>query len=278
MNVHLASALCATLLTGFASAQSVEKDRTQTIDTTLEQIRATPEAFKTVRVRFDIQFDSLGRISNPFFTRFISSEYTNFYAWGGNQPIWRLKSYKDVFGMLFISKSSPTLEQIHRLDIYDRVRCEAIVRNTFQGAPWIEVVDVKRIAGSVDTPTLAHLYRGETFMQRRDWKKAISEFSRASGGSQPSFVQSAIQRNIGLCHLRMGEAEEGRACLQRALRLSERKDRELVALERRARQQPGAELDMEIDDAQVPDSQRPMWEAFNEGSTAQTSKPAAPAR
>jgi hypothetical protein len=29
---------------------------------------------------------------------------------------------------------------------------------------------------------------------------------------------------------------------------------------------------MEIDDAQVPDSQRPMWEAFDEGPPAAPSK------
>ena len=75
-------------------------------------MRAEPEAFSVVTVKFTVQFASLGRISNPFFTKFTSTDYANFYAWGDEQPIWQEPSYNDVFGMLFLSKMSSQLEKL----------------------------------------------------------------------------------------------------------------------------------------------------------------------
>jgi len=42
-----------------------------TVITTLKQVREHPDAFRNVKVQFDIQFATLGRISNPFFTQFV---------------------------------------------------------------------------------------------------------------------------------------------------------------------------------------------------------------
>ena len=82
------------------------------VKTTIAAMRANPDAFRNVKVQFTAQFASLGRISNPFFTKFTPAEFTNFYAWSDDQAIWRESSYNDVFGMLFLSKSNPQLEQL----------------------------------------------------------------------------------------------------------------------------------------------------------------------
>ena len=44
-------------------------DETAVVNTTLTAIRQTPESFKSVWVRFPIQFSAVGRVQNPFFTR-----------------------------------------------------------------------------------------------------------------------------------------------------------------------------------------------------------------
>src|SRR5690242_13757172 len=79
------------------------------ITTTLDQLRAQPEAFKGVKAAFTIQYATLGRISNPFFTQFTPTDYTNFHAWGDDQPIWRKESYENLFGFMFLSKTHPKL-------------------------------------------------------------------------------------------------------------------------------------------------------------------------
>ena len=138
-----------------------------TVETTLSEVRETPEAFKQVKVRFPLQFASVGRVANPFFTRFVPSEYTNFYGWAAEQPIWRKDEYSNVFAYLFLSKASDQLQELYDLELYDRLMVTGVVRNTFQGAPWIEVLEFDVLGGHVSTESLAHAYRGEQMMARR---------------------------------------------------------------------------------------------------------------
>src|SRR5690606_28736697 len=111
-----------------------------TVITTLKQVREHPDAFRNVKVQFDIQFATLGRISNPFFTQFVPSDYANFHAWGTEQPIWRKAEFDDVFGLLFLSKASDQLQEIYAATTFQRRRVIGLVRNTFQNQPWIEVL------------------------------------------------------------------------------------------------------------------------------------------
>jgi hypothetical protein len=148
------TALFVSFLMGVSALPAQDSELGVTVDTTLSQVRADAEAYKSVQVKFTIQFASLGKIYNPFFTKFTPSEYSNFYAWPDEQPIWRLKDYHDVFGMLFLSKSSDKLDQLYKLKAYQRVAVTGIVRNTFQSLPWIEVTDSTCSRDSSRTPVL----------------------------------------------------------------------------------------------------------------------------
>lgn len=237
------------------------------VNTTLEAVRTAPDAFKSVWVRFPAQFCSMGKVANPFFTRFVPSDYANFYVWSEQQPIWRKEQYDDMFGMLFMSKENEQLYDLYQLQLYDRVMVTGCVRNTFQGQPWIEVTNFEVQSQKVDTATLAHLYRGEYFMARRQWQRAISELSLAPGATAPQDVVAAIHKNLGVCYLRMGESGLATQHLTTAASLLEQ-DREAVELLQMAQMDPSKALDREVDRSQIPDYQRPMWEAFEELSTA----------
>jgi tetratricopeptide (TPR) repeat protein len=235
------------------------------VDTDLAQIRRTPDAFKNVWVRFDLQFCSLGKVANPFFTQFVPSEFANFYGWSGDQPIWRKESYDDVFGTLFMHKENPKVDGLYQLRLYDRVRVTAVVRNVFQETPWIEVMAFEKTGSKVDTPTLSHLFRAELHMQRREWNRAIAELSLAPAGGKPNHVLAAVNQNLGLCYLRIGEAEKAQRYLGEATRLDQ-DDRALQALAQVARENPRQELDKDVDPAGMGEADRPMWEAFDEDS------------
>lgn len=278
MKRSLLAALCVLLpAPAFAQARLVDEEAV-IVDIDLGQLRSMAGAFEKVHVRFEAQFCSLGQVWNPFFTRFVPSEYANFYAWSGDQPIWRKDSYEDVFGMLFISKSSPELPLLYKLRTYDRVRIEGVVQDTFQGQPWIEVVKLEPITGRVDSPTLSHLYRADTYMQRREWNKAVSELSLAPGGDQPAHVLAAINKNLGVCYLRLGEVGRAQTYLATAERLTNGVDLELSRLTLAAADDPSSQIDRQVDRSKVNESRRPLWEAFEDLDSTGSTRAGAPAK
>src|SRR5688572_11986559 len=121
---------CVLAMSGNAQWRDGSQIKT-TVCTTLSQVRAHPDAFRNVKVQFDIQFATLGGISNPFFTQFVPTDYANFHAWAVEQPIWQKSTFDDVFGLLFLSKESEQLQEIYDAQTFQRLRVTALVRNTF---------------------------------------------------------------------------------------------------------------------------------------------------
>lgn len=251
--------------TGFA--QGVDDDEPTTgkiVTTSLSQIRRAADAYRHVWVRFKVQFVSMGTVKNPFFTRFVPAKYANFYAWAAEQKIWRKEEYETPFPLLFLSKRSPQLEELYQLKLYTQLEVIGIVRNVFSGEPWIEIKGFKQGSSKVTTGVLAHLYRGEQYMKKRDWQKAISELSLAYADQIPDYVLAATHQNLALCHLRLGEAAIAVKHMRRAMALTRDPDAETRRLAQVAENNPEMELDRSVAGAQIADHERPMWEAFEE--------------
>jgi len=261
------TALFVSFLLGVAALPAQDREFGTAVTTTLSQVRAEPEAFKNVKVSFTVQFASLGRISNPFFTKFTPTDFANFYAWGDEQPIWQEKAYNDVFGMLFLSKSHPKLEQIYELRLYQRLVITGVIRNTFQNMPWIEVTDFEPAEGQLDTAVLTHLYRGEKLMQQRLWQRAVAELTLAPGAGVPPQVVRATHKNLGICMMRMGEAQAAIGYLESAAQMGGN-DTEIAELLATAKTAPDSAIDRTVDSKGLKDSERPMWEAFESRRTA----------
>lgn len=245
---------------GWAAAGEDE----QLVKTNLTNVRLTPDAFKSVSVRFTVQFHQLGKISNPFFTRFVPTDFVNFYGWASEQPIWRKDCYDDVFGLLFLSKENKQLSELYTLKTYERLEVTGVVRNVFQGAPWIEVMSFKRVADKVTTATLAHVYRGEELMKKRQWQMAITELSVAPADGTPVEIQSAVHKNLGICYLRLGESGTAMNHLQNASSLMPGGDPEAELMLASARARPDRELDRAVSPSGVKEGERPFWEAFED--------------
>ena len=258
----------AALVSPCAAGGDHPRKATEVVETTLTAIRGAPESFKGVSVAFRVQFASIGTLQNPFFTRFVASDFANFYAWSDDQPIWRRTEYDDVFGLLFLSKEHEQLDDVFHLEAYDRLEVRGVVRNTFQGMPWIEVTGFQRVGGKVNTATLTHLYRGEQHMEESEWSRAISELSLAPAGEVPKHVRAAVHKNIGVCYLRMGEQQVALGHFNSAAALG--KDREIQRLVTVAESRPGAGLDRSVNRQAVRDDERPLWEAFYELDAVET--------
>ena len=246
------------------------------VPTTLSAIRAEAEAFRNVKVTFPAQFSSLGNLSNPFFTRFSPTDFTNFYVWADEQPIWQRADYEDMFGNLFYSKFGEQLQTIFNMPTYQRLQITGIIRNTFQNSPWIEVTEFDLLPNRVNAAVLTHMYRGEQFMAERRWERAIAELTFVPGAGVPAMVQAAAFRNLGVCYLRIGEAAQAVGCLESAVAFNPRHDNEVANLLTTARSQPGAELDRVVGIDDLEDYELPMWELFegdDSGETGNTGSP-----
>lgn len=266
------TALFVSFLLGVAALPAQDRDFGTAVRTSLGEVRSNPEAYRGVKVRFTAQFTSLGQISNPFFTKFTPTDFANFYAWADEQPIWREKSYEDVFGMLFLSKSHPKLEQLYALRLYQRIEITGVVRNTFQNAPWIEVSDFRVLGDQLDTAVLTHLFRGEKLMDQRLWPRAIAELSLVPGDDVPQHALRAAHKNLGTCLLRMGEPEAAIGYLESASDLAKGTDLEVLDLLAMAKSQPEQAIDRTVDARGLRESERPMWEAFDGDRLGPTTK------
>lgn len=261
-------ALFVSFLLGVAALPAQDREFGVAVKATLSEIRAEPEAFHNVKIDVTLQFASLGRIANPFFTKFTPSDFANFYAWGDEQQIWQRTAYEDVFGMLFLSKTHPKLEQLYSLRTYQRIHVTGVVRDTFQGLPWIEVTDFSEVADQLDTAVLTHLHRGEQLMTQRKWQRAIAELSLAPGDGVPPNATRAAHKDLGICLLRMGEPQAAIGYLESASQLSTTPDLEIETLLATARAEPEQAIDRTVDSSTLRDSERPMWEAFDGDQTA----------
>src|SRR5882724_8146315 len=124
--VRAASAMRTSLLISFllgaALLPAQDREFGSAVRTTLTQIRAEPDAYTGVKVVFPLQFASLGKLSNPFFTKFTPADFANFYAGAEEQPLSRREAYEDLFGTLFYAKLGPKLEQLYQLRVYQRLQ------------------------------------------------------------------------------------------------------------------------------------------------------------
>ena len=244
-----------------------EHPQGKVVETSLTQIRKTPDVFKHVWVSFPIQFVSLGRVENPFFTKFVPQEFANFYCWADEQHLWEREHYEDVFGLLFMSKENDKLQKLYKMKVYERVHVTGVVRNTFQGEPWIEVTGFKALHKAVDTASLSHLFRGHSLMHKSQWARALSELSMAAGEHLPDHVMGEVHKRLATCYLRLGETASAAPHLEQAVSKLKTLDPETRRMARLAKVKPEAFLDRDAS-GPLEDHERPMWEAFADEPTA----------
>ena len=79
-----------------------------------------------------------------------------------------------------------------------------------------------------------------------------------------------MHKNLGVCFLRMGEAEIAAGHLRSATEIMERPDRETVELMQVAENDPMKGIDRAVDRSEISAADRPMWEAFEDLGAAPT--------
>jgi hypothetical protein len=248
-------------------------------ETTLEGVRANATAFKNVYVTFTCQFQGIGGVHNPFFTRFTRSEYANFAVWGDNQKIWLKEEYQNPLPGLFVQKNGrdDTLKLLYRLRRYQRIRIVGVVRNVFRDEPWLDVISIEEVGGKVTIPTLAHMHKASDYMAQRKWAQAGTELNQAMTGGLPDFYMGWIHANLGECFMRLGKPDAALSQLSNAKAYlpevrSISRNIELVAKD------PKAAVDTQDGGKVVPKNLEPIWLAVEDSSKASPIRAARPGR
>ena len=245
-----------------AKAQRIEdlQGFTQPKETTLSAIRNNPDAFKNVWVTFDIQFGGLSTVYNPFFTRFVPTDYVGLAAWGTEQEIWKLEEFRKDFHFLFVDKRSSAAIPLYKLKKFQRARVIGLVRNTFQNTAWIEITEIHPLPKSLDEATLFHLARGETFLKEGKWKAARSQLLQASASPKtPGRVKGVIWSDLAECYMKLGDFPQARKALAMAKQAWPKEPR-AEKLAKLLAEHPIQGMDNRVEISELKEWEKPLWQ------------------
>ncbi len=173
---HRSAALFTALVLVAMPAVAQEDDEPQAKAMTITKLRAAAESYRHVPCEFDMVFHGFSQHYNPYFTRFVPERFVNFSAWGAEQSIWEREQFNDDFPYLFVAKSNPVLPKFMEMKRFDRVRFVGIIRDTFRGEPWIEVVSITPMPGKITEKALIHRVRGDQATARTHHRIAAREY------------------------------------------------------------------------------------------------------
>jgi tetratricopeptide (TPR) repeat protein len=187
---------------------------------TLDQVLAEPHAYRNIDISFVVQFNSIGSIDNPYYTRFERDHYVNFSAWGDPAHLWRRSVYKASFPYLFMSRISKQSKDLLRANRYQRFVVAGRVASVFRGQPWIEVMGIKPLKGALTEPSLIHIVKANELKRIRRFDAAAGEFALADIPTLPVSVRTECLTQQAYCLSMANRYSDALRSLQQALALN----------------------------------------------------------
>ncbi|MBK9384209.1 MAG: hypothetical protein IPN34_05235 [Planctomycetes bacterium] len=202
----------------------------------LSDLLKSPEAYRGLNVRVTIAFCDLGKLENPFFTRFTNNNYMNFAAWDDTQPIWRKEEYLKSYPLLFARRTTPICDQFADAKRFDRFLVEVVVQDTFRGKPWVEIVSARKEEAALSMGSLRHLYHASTQAERGNYSIAQGEVQRALQSPLPNHHRIEALSLSARIQEKLGDKAGALATWEQVLGLEPeskeaRKERDRLALE-----------------------------------------------
>lgn len=186
----------------------------------LEKILANPETFRGQTVTFPVQFHRLGKVDNPFYTKFETDWYLNFSVWADGAPLWDKEAYRKDFPYVFVRRGTEIANVFLAAPVYSRWYLTGEVSDVFSGKPWIEVTALRRIETQLDEPSLVRLVKGLMLRDLRRYDAAAQEFHAVDHKGLPPEVRVLAMREEALALHNAGRTAFGVARLATALDLA----------------------------------------------------------
>ncbi len=167
--------------------------------TPLSALREKPAALLGRPVRFVFQLREEVSDWNPYVTRFGPGDYARYEGWSDERFLWEKPVFEDPAPYLFARRGSVPELVLRNAQTYERYEVVARVRETFLGAPWIEIEHVRRLGEHVSAGTILHAVRGIEMRSEKRWDIALEQFERAGNGILPEHVRAELDRLVREC-------------------------------------------------------------------------------
>jgi hypothetical protein len=145
----------------------------------VEDLLKDPESYRGIPVRLELAFCGLGKLENPFFTRFTMANYINFACWNGQAMLWEREQYIDSFPLFFADRRLKVSEVFATAMPFERFEVHAIIRDTFRGLPWVEILSAKPLEDRLTKASVRHIRQAKLQLAKGNHSLAAGEFARA---------------------------------------------------------------------------------------------------
>jgi tetratricopeptide (TPR) repeat protein len=215
MAASLTAALLIAMSGGAYAGWWDKADDAQPVD--LVKVLDSPDAYKGKEITFDVVFHEVTTFYNPYYTRFIPSQYVNFSAWPVASRLWREEDYLTSFSFLFLEKGHKNYQQLLGMQKYTRLRLTGYVQNTFKNVPWIEVRHIDVLEGSLTRDSLRQIILGDELAKAGKWAEAVDRWNAATMMDLPPDVLASVDMKRGEAFVALGRTEDAKTALHRAL-------------------------------------------------------------
>jgi len=165
----------------------------------LSALRAAPAQHLGAEVSLVIQLSEEVEGWNPFLTRFGPGDYQGFQVWSDDALLWERAAFEDPSRFFFARKGTPAALILRGGRAHERFEVRAIVRDTFLGEPWVEVMSARRLAEHVSEGAILHAARGLQLLEGGRRELARAQFERARAGSLPPHASEELERLLATC-------------------------------------------------------------------------------
>ncbi|MFN0245041.1 MAG: hypothetical protein ACKVWV_19325 [Planctomycetota bacterium] len=197
MKLLLVLCLLAPAVGAWASAprSALEETATEAAPlVTWEELRGRSTRYIGRPVRLEMQFHSQLATWNPFLTRFGPATFRAFRFWSDEQFLWDEGAHASPAARVFVRRGALIEEVLGNAAVFRRFELRVIVRETFGGEPWAEVIAVTPLAEHVTEAGLIHARRFVELCESGSTRLAETECERALAGSWPAKARSELVR------------------------------------------------------------------------------------
>jgi tetratricopeptide (TPR) repeat protein len=187
-------------------------------DVTLTDVLKTPREYVDVEVKFKVYFDAAGKNFNPYFTRFNEECYGNFSAYPIDARLYDKRDFPRPYPFFFASKMDKTWKKVKDVDHLRVIEITGVVRDIFQGQPWIEVLDWSGSGGGLSEDDIRDVVRADANYVAGNYKDAARLYERADSSSLPGTVRADLQRRLGDAYYHAGEYGDAQDAYETGLR------------------------------------------------------------
>ncbi|MHC4859336.1 MAG: tetratricopeptide repeat protein, partial [Planctomycetota bacterium] len=185
----------------------------------LSEVVRHPHAYKGKEIVFECVFHKVTTFYNPYYTRFVPSQYVNFSVWTPEAKLWDKDDYVDSVPFLFIERDHDDRDELVATKRFTRLKCSGWVQNAFKNMPWIEIRHFEVVDDSLTKDALKEIILGDRAMSKGKLALATAHLGNAADMDLPDDVMAEVEKKRGQVWHQQGYLKLAAKSYERALDL-----------------------------------------------------------